>query len=77
MPLSLYFNLAKFPRTITRDEWKEIWRWKRVTEKQLAIEMEKQWANFVALGATYPELKERIIDEFIRPPIIVHDRQEF
>jgi len=70
--LQLYFNPQKFPRTITREEWREIWRWKRITEKKLREEMSRQLANLATYGITHPEYLER----FVNPPLLVHDKQE-
>ena len=79
MPLALYFNSSKFPRTTTRKEWTKIWRWKRITEKVLAKEMEARReeladriTNLSLYGTTHPE----IWDSFINPPLLVHDKQE-
>jgi hypothetical protein len=70
MSLQLYFVPQMFPRTITRKEWKEIWRWKRVTEKKLEKELEKQISNLVIYGCSHPEW----LDGIINPPLLIHDR---
>lgn len=72
MALALHFVPNKFPRTITRREWKEIWRWKRLAQKQLAEETEKRMLNFILYGTSHPEL----LDDLINPPLLVHDKQE-
>lgn len=77
MTLALYFNLSKFPRSLGRDEWKEIWRWKRVTEKKLEAELEQQRFNLIAFGTTMPSyIKRDIIDQMINPPLLIHDKQQ-
>lgn len=78
--LKLLFVLSKFPRTIGRKEWKEIWRWKRVTEKELKkheAEMLERMRNFAAFGTTHPEMYQDMIERIINPPITFHDKQEF
>lgn len=72
MALVLYFNPAKFPRSITHKEWQEIWRWKRVVEKRLDKELLGRLSNFAVYGTTHPE----IYDEIINPPLLIHDKQE-
>jgi hypothetical protein len=73
--VSLHFDPAKFPRTISRAEWREIWRWKRSTEKKLADEARRQVADLVAFGSTMlPGVRAELIDNLVRPPLLVHDR---
>ena len=75
--LSLYFIPAKFPRTIKRAEWYEIWRWKRVTQKRLIEELETQRLMLSVYGATMPDyVRRNIIDNMINPPLLVHDRMD-
>jgi hypothetical protein len=73
MSLVLLFDPAKFPRTITRKEWKEIWRWKRMATKELKKELEKRMHNALLYGSSHPELWDSIIN----PPLLIHDKQEF
>lgn len=49
-------NLTKLSRTITRKEWKKVWRWKRVTEKVLKRELQKRMDNLSVYGTTHPEI---------------------
>ena len=61
--MNLYFVPSKFPRTISRAEWREIWRWKRVVEKRLAEEMQKQSAALGAFGSVMlPQARSEMID---------------
>lgn len=73
----LYFNPSKFPRTIKRKEWKDIWRWKRVTEKRVKEEVDKQISNLIVYGSTMPRyIKDDIMEELIYPLLLIHDKQE-
>lgn len=75
--LSLYFNPSKFSRTITRKEWKEIYRWKRITEKKLIEVTQEQIQNLVTYGSTVPRyMKADIIDKIVNPPLLIHDKQQ-
>jgi hypothetical protein len=76
MTLQLYFNPALFPRTITRKEWKKIWRWKRITQKRLAEEFEQQRLNLIMFGTTHPDIKADMLDRMINPPLLIHDRMK-
>jgi len=72
MGLSLYFNPTMIPRTITRKEWKEIWRWKRITQSELAKAMQREIDYLVVYGNTLlPEQKQRMIDNIVNPPLLL------
>ena len=75
--IALYFNPSKFPRTITRKEWRDIWRWKRVTEKQLAIEARAQIESLHYYGTTMPRhIRDEMLDNIINPPLLIHSRMD-
>lgn len=69
----LVFNPSRLSRSITRKEWKDIWRWKRVTEKQLKKSVEEQIGLLIAYGATMPDgLRRDIIDVVTNPPLLIY-----
>lgn len=69
----LVFNPSRLSRSINRKEWKEIWRWKRVTEKQLAKSVEEQIGLLVAYGTTMPEyMRKDMIDVIVNPPLLMY-----
>lgn len=77
--MKLYFVPAKFPRTTTREEWKKIWRWKRVTEQTFRHneeEMIKYAHHAVLYGTAWGQFKDDIFTHLINPPLVVHDKQE-
>lgn len=74
MMLQLYFDNSKFPRTTTRKEWKEIWRWKRVTEQQLE-ESSKKYIEVLKLPNLPEHIRVGLLDRIMYPPILVHDKQ--
>lgn len=75
MMLKLYFHGPSFPRCITREEWKEIWRWKRVQERELEKQAEEQRQLYLRYkDFMSPKMKSDIMDQMINPPILVHDR---
>lgn len=75
--LNLHFDPVKFPRTIGRAEWREIWRWKRETQKRLIAEAVKQQENLAIYGTTMPDyVRCDIIERMIRPPLLIHDKQD-
>ena len=56
MALKLYFESSKLPRTWTKAQWKEAYRWLRMTEKILDKQMEErreQIAKFQADAFIY------------------------
>lgn len=73
----LVFNPERLSRSINRKEWKEIWRWKRVTEKQLAKSVEEQIGLLVAYGTTMPEyMRKDMIDVIVNPPLCIYSMPE-
>lgn len=69
----LVFNPSRLSRSITRKEWNEIWRWKRVTEKQLKKSIEEQIGLLVAYGTTMPEyVRKDMIDVVVNPPLLIY-----
>jgi hypothetical protein len=70
--LKLLFVPEKIPRTITRKEWYEMWRWKRVTEKKLKEEVEKQFNFLRTYGTTMPDYQKKdLLDKLINPPLVL------
>lgn len=70
--IRLLFNAAAIPRTTTREQWREIDRWRRVTERTLRAERDRQIANMITYGTSHPELLGDFIDRAINPPIMVY-----
>lgn len=70
--MKLYFNILTIPRTITREEWKRLWQWKRITEKDLQLQEEKKVNMLRRYGDVMPlETKSRMIDEMVNPPLLL------
>lgn len=69
----LVFDHSRIPRTTTRKEWREIDRWRRITERQVkkavAEEHELLRRNLDMLP---PETRARMIDRMINPPLMVY-----
>jgi hypothetical protein len=70
MSLALYFVPFKIPRTVTRKEWYEIHRWRRVTQKQLnatlLFEQEK-----LRDPSTPSWVKRDLMNSMIYPPLLL------
>lgn len=74
--IQLSFEPTAFPRTITRSKWKDIWQWKRVTQKKLNAHWLEQMNNFRTYGNTWPpQVREDFMDQVINPGIVMHDLQ--
>lgn len=79
--VALYFVPSQCPRTWTKQEWKENYRWVRVMQKLLNAELEKrrdiiaqQWADLAIFGTTNPhhlKMKEDFINNMINPPLLL------
>lgn len=77
MMVTLYFNPQLFPRTTTKKEWIDIWRWKRVTQNKLREEMDKAMLNYKANSNIWPEhTKQDFINSIVNPPLLIHDKQQ-
>lgn len=75
MTLQLYFVPHLFPRTIGRKEWRDIFRWKRTTEKKLEAELDKQLDDFAVYGSTWlPQMRQDFMDRVVNPPLLIHDK---
>lgn len=53
--MQLLFNP---PRNTNREEWKKIWRWKRLTEKAMNDDLEERIFNTMMYGNSHPEIYE-------------------
>lgn len=70
--ITLIFRADAIPRTTTREQWREIHRWKRETEKKLREAAELRMRNLAAFGTTHPELLRGYMDEIINPPVMYY-----
>lgn len=69
----LVFNPERLSRSINRKEWKEIWRWKRVTERQLKKSLGEQIGLLVAYGTTMPEhMRKYMVDVVVNPSLLMY-----
>lgn len=67
--MKLLFNISKVPRSLSKVEWKKLWRWKRETVKRLAKHEE---AKIEMLQSDLPpHLKSDLMDHIINPPILL------
>jgi hypothetical protein len=49
-----------------------MWRWKRVTEKKLKEEVEKQFNFLRTYGTTMPDYQKKdLLDKLINPPLVL------
>lgn len=76
--MELIFNANRIPRTTTRKEWREMWRWKRVTTKVLRhwqeenIEVLREFHNRVLLeGSAQMRIRDNLVAELINPPLLI------
>jgi hypothetical protein len=70
--IQLLFNADAIPRSTTREQWREIDRWRRVTVRTLRDKMDRQLANAIAYGTSHPELLGDFIDRAVNPPIMIY-----
>lgn len=72
--IGLIFNPRKIPRTITRQEWKEIHRWRRVTQKNINEMIQLGRNRLTILGPG--KQRDDLIDRMINPPVILGPYQD-
>lgn len=72
--MKLVFQSDRLSRSMTRNEWKAAWRWKRQTEKTLALyeaRMQEQFnllaADLSAYGTAYS-----LADKIINPALVIY-----
>jgi hypothetical protein len=73
--MRLVFQQHKIPRSTTRQEWSEIWRWKRVTVKSLAEAEKSKFRGLHDLYVAQPAMREmamRGMMEQVNPPIMIY-----
>lgn len=70
--MKLYLDICKIPRTVTRAEWKEIHRWRRIVTRQLKKDVQHKMDMLAVYGTTMlPEMKEDLLNEMINPPLLL------
>lgn len=52
----LEINPAMIPRTTTREQWREIDRWRRVSEQKITGEINSRAENAMIYGTSHPEI---------------------
>lgn len=71
--MQLVFNATSLSRSITRQQWKEIWRWKRLTGRRLKKSVEEQIGLLVAYGTNIPShIRKDMIDVIVNPPLMIY-----
>lgn len=65
----LVFNHEAIPRTTTREQWREIDRWRRTTQKRLRFLAQERAKNLATLGITDLEYRTRLANEIVNPPV--------
>ena len=66
----LYFDPQSLPRNTTKAKWKEIYRWKRTVERQLA-RVDRLKLDVLQELINYGSSIDWITDEIINPPLIL------
>lgn len=71
----LMFNPKVLPRTMTRKEWRDIDRWRRLTQKDLraAAQREEETLRHMCedLGAFGTARLVQRIDRMVNPPVLI------
>ena len=73
----LVFNADKIARTTTRSEWREIDRWRRVTQRELSKHdaamiamLREPLSDLAAFGQA--QMRADVIQSIVNPPIMVY-----
>lgn len=67
----LYFDITKIPRSTTRQEWREMWRWKREVEKKLKEELGRKISILQTVTDLPSRVRENLMNEMIYPPLLL------
>lgn len=68
--MRLLFQASRIARTTTRDQWRAISRWRRVTEKELR-DADLRSAEVAKMLPVDHACRRRAMDHLINPPIMV------
>lgn len=71
----LYFQPQNLPRTMTREEWREAYRWVRITTKRLEKLHSEHLENLRAIIAddtASHKLRMQAVEKIINPPMMVY-----
>lgn len=72
--MELLFNPANLPRSMKRQEWREIDRWRRTSTKRMRKAFDSKLSAAMAFGDKH--LIAQVIDEAINPPLLIGPYQE-
>ncbi len=67
--MRLIFEPSRLPRAMTRPQWREVDRWRRVVQARLRQNVEAQTYALIIYGSTHPACID-IIERLIRPPLM-------
>jgi hypothetical protein len=72
MVVRLYFDPRMLPRTMTRDEWRALDRWRRLIRKELAQQLEAR-REMIARLITDVSIFGRaaVLDDMVNPPLLL------
>lgn len=71
--IRLIFQPERIPRTTTRAQWREIDRWRRVTEKRLRGWREEQSREIGQIAlAGHRDLAARMAERLINPAVMIY-----
>lgn len=74
--MMLAFDISKLPRTLSRAEWRALHRWRRVTQRKLREQAERDRECLAVFGSSHP-LTSRLIERLINPPVLYVDPATF
>ncbi len=80
MVIKLVFDRQAIPRSTTREAWRVIWRWKRVTEKKMReqeAEFSRMYSNMLIYGTSHPEILRGMENKMMNPPIMLYPNGGF
>jgi hypothetical protein len=70
--LQLLFDQTRLPRTMKRDDWKAVDRWRRVTKKVLERHTSQLTVAYILYGNMMSERQRaEVLDKMINPPLLV------
>lgn len=70
--VAYYFRMTECPRTLTRDEWRDIYRRVRVGRKWAREQTERSMDMIREFNENIPEhTMKDMIDMFVTPPIVL------
>ena len=68
--MKVFLDFSKMSRQMSKDRWKEIWRWKRVQENK-TNELDRKKCDVLILENVPLDIKRKVAEDLVNPSILM------